>query len=350
MYNKDMKDLWNYLKETNKPIVLYGMGDGADKIISVLNSKKIKISGVFASDNFVRNKTFGGFPVTNYKTAKATFPDMIVLLCFGTALPDVINNIKNIASECELYAPDVPVSGGPVFDADFYKENEDKINSARKVLADSVSIKTFDSIIEYKLSGDINKLFSCEIANEEIYDIFDVKGTKCFVDLGAYRGDTVIDFVNRVETYDRIIAAEPDEKTFAKLKKNTENLKNITLINAAVSDKTGVMYFDKKASRGSHLVKSESEKSIPTFSLDSLGLFGDNVYIKADIEGAEADFINGAKDTIKNLKPSIRIAAYHKSEDIFSIPLKVLAINPDYKVYLRHNPCLPAWDTDYFFL
>ena len=32
-----MNDLWQYLARTSKPIVLYGMGDGADKILAVLN-------------------------------------------------------------------------------------------------------------------------------------------------------------------------------------------------------------------------------------------------------------------------------------------------------------------------
>ena len=65
-----MKDLWNYLKETEKPIVLYGMGNGADLIISASKKYGIKISGVFASDGFVRQKHFHGMPVTDYKTAK----------------------------------------------------------------------------------------------------------------------------------------------------------------------------------------------------------------------------------------------------------------------------------------
>ena len=80
-----MKDLWTYLKTATKPIVLYGMGNGADKIISVLNRYDIKISGVFASDGFVRKKVFHGFNVTDYKTAKDTFGDMIVLVCFGSS-------------------------------------------------------------------------------------------------------------------------------------------------------------------------------------------------------------------------------------------------------------------------
>ena len=31
-----MTDLWDYLKETDKPIALYGTGNGADKIIAKL--------------------------------------------------------------------------------------------------------------------------------------------------------------------------------------------------------------------------------------------------------------------------------------------------------------------------
>ena len=72
MYNMGMKDLWTHLKETKKPIVLYGMGNGSDKIISVLNRYDIQISGVFESDGFVREKIFHGFKVTDYKTAKQT--------------------------------------------------------------------------------------------------------------------------------------------------------------------------------------------------------------------------------------------------------------------------------------
>ena len=55
------QDLWRYLQSVKKPVVLYGMGNGADKIINVLNTYGIKISGIFATDGFVRDKCFHGF-------------------------------------------------------------------------------------------------------------------------------------------------------------------------------------------------------------------------------------------------------------------------------------------------
>ena len=60
-----MKDLWQRLKETDKPIALYGTGDGADKIIRKMRSDGTftKVKGIFASDGFVRRRSFCGFDV-----------------------------------------------------------------------------------------------------------------------------------------------------------------------------------------------------------------------------------------------------------------------------------------------
>ena len=54
------KDLWTYLSETEKKIVMYGMGNGADKIISICERYGIEICDFFASDGFVRGHTFHG--------------------------------------------------------------------------------------------------------------------------------------------------------------------------------------------------------------------------------------------------------------------------------------------------
>lgn len=352
MYNNSMKDLWNYLKENKKPIVLYGMGNGADKVISALDSYNIKVSGVFASDTFVRKKIYKGFEIKNYNTIKKELGEMVVLVCFGTALPDVIDNIKKISLECETYAPDVPVCGGPLFTGEFYEKNLSEIQEVRNMLADDISVKCFDKIIEYKLTGNINCLFDCETPLGEPYSSFlDLKNIGTFVDLGAYRGDTVLEFLERAGEDKKIIAAEPDQKTFLKLQKNTKHIKNITLISGAVCDINGDVAFGSFASRGSTVTYgSDNAETVKGFTLDSLNLTDKNMYIKADIEGAEAQFIKGAEKTIKAARPKMRIAAYHKSADIFAIPLAVKAINKDYKVFLRHNPCLPAWDTDYFFI
>ncbi|MBQ8740883.1 MAG: FkbM family methyltransferase [Clostridia bacterium] len=344
-----MKDLWNYLKETTKPIVLYGMGNGADKIISVLNKYDIKISGVFASDGFVRQKVFHGFNVTDYKTAKQNFGDMIVLVCFGTALPDVIGNIKRIASEQELYAPDVPVYGDTLFDMQYVSDNKKQLEQVYNRLADDVSKNVFKNVVMYKLTGKINYLFDCETPSDEVYEkILKFNDSETYFDLGAYRGDTVAEFLANAHKYDKIVAVEPDFKTYNKLCVATQNIKDIININACVSDKDGQIAFDMHGSRGSNI--GEGSNIINSVTIDALSRDDTPTYIKMDIEGAEASAIVGGTDTIRRYKPKMQIAAYHRSEDLILIPEKVLNLRIDYEIYIRHFPCLPCWDMSYYFI
>ena len=50
--------MWEKLKATGKPILLYGMGDGAEKIAAELKKREIPIAGVFASEGFTRGQEF----------------------------------------------------------------------------------------------------------------------------------------------------------------------------------------------------------------------------------------------------------------------------------------------------
>lgn len=344
-----MKDLWTYLQGTQKPVVLYGMGNGADKIISVLNRYNIKISGVFASDGFVRQKTFHGFNVTDYKTAKNTFGDMIVLVCFGSSLPDVISNIKRISLEQELYAPDVPVWGDTLFNIEFALNNRIRLESIYNLLADNTSKKVFEGAVMYKLTGKIDYLFDCETPSAEVYqNILNLGDSETYFDLGAYRGDTVAEFLSVVNKYNKIVAVEPDLKTYNKLCAATQNVNSIININACVSDCDGQIAFDMLGSRGSGI--GQGGAVINSVSIDALSQNYVPTIIKMDIEGAEEKAIKGAKSTISTYKPKMQIAAYHRSEDLFSLPESVLSVRNDYKVYLRHFPSLPCWDMSYYFI
>lgn len=340
------KELWKYLKTAKKPIVLYGMGNGADKIINVLNSYGIFFDGVFASDGFVREKYFHSHKISSYSLLKEKYGDMIVLLCFGSQLPQVINNIIKIANEQELYAPEVPVIGAGLFTEEYYLQNKSEFDWVYSRLADDTSKKTFENVIKYKISGKIDYLLNCEVDVSEPYDSFLKLSQETFIDLGAYNGDTVIDFIKRCPDYKRIYAVEPDFKTFKKLEKNTADIKNLQIFNACVSNKCGKAFFAMKGGRNSLLSNQGTE--IDCITVDSLKT--DATFIKMDVEGEEINAILGAKQTILKNKPKMLISAYHRTDDFLTIPKKVLEINPEYKMYLRHFSYLPAWDTNFYFI
>ena len=94
------QDLWEYLAASSKTIVMYGMGNGADKILAACAEKGVTVSDFFASDGFVRGHVFHGKTVLSWSGIKEKYgaENVIVLLSFGTSLPEVLENIERIAS------------------------------------------------------------------------------------------------------------------------------------------------------------------------------------------------------------------------------------------------------------
>lgn len=342
-----MTDLWSKLACTTRPIVLYGMGDGADKMISALNGIGKTPAAVFASDEFVRGQRFHDYTVMTYVQAKQKYPDMIVVVAFGSQLAEVMDNIKRIAAECTLYAPDLPVYGDGLFDKGFYDSVRDKLDMLSARLADDTSRRVFDSLVSYKLTGDIDFLTACETVPDEAYrNILRLTDNETYVDLGAYRGDTVTELLGHVSGYNKIYAVEPDKKNFSKLMLAYGD--KVSCINAAATDSVCKVAFDTKKGRNSHV--SKTGDMIDGVSVDSIVGDGGASYIKFDVEGNERAAIAGAAQTIAQFKPKLCIAAYHRFDDLVTIPAQVLALRPDYKMYIRHFPYIPAWDTNYYFV
>ena len=71
-------------------------------------------------------------------------------------------------------------------------------------------------------------------------------------------------------------------------------------------------------------------------------------FINFDVEGAEKQAIEGCADSIRRHTPALQVALYHRSEDIFALPLMIHELNPNYRFYMRRYPYVPAWDLNLF--
>ncbi len=342
--------MWLYLKKfTSKPIVLYGMGDGADKVLSICKKMRIPVAGIFASDEFARHNDFHGYTVMTYNEAKAAFGDMVVLVCFGTSRPEVLARIDTIAQEQELYIPNLPVYGDGLFTEEYAGEHSEDLGAVCFTLADELSRQVWRNLILYRSLGDYNKLKAAESDPEEVWqNILKPTDREHYLDLGAYRGDTVKEFLAHVSDYAAITAIEPEPKTYQKLCENTDGLHDCRRIHAAAGNTDGTCLFSAKKGRGSTV--SENGIEIPCLRVDSLSPAVPFSLVNIDVEGNERAAIEGMEETIRQYKPKLQIAAYHRVEDYFAIPQQVLAIRPDYKVYIRHFRGIPAWDTNFYFV
>ena len=342
-------DLWSYLRATDKTIVMYGMGNGADKILNICDRYGIAVSDFFASDGFVRGHSFHGKTVLRYADVKEKYgaDRMIVLLSFASSLPEVLELFYRIDAECELYAPDVPVCGETLFDLAFVRAHAEELQEVYSLLADEESKRIFERVIQYKLSGSISYLRDAESEKDEVYrSLLRAESIRSAADLGAYNGDTVRELMGYAHDLQTVCALEPDRRNFRKLNDFAETLTAPTVhaLQAAAWDRDTVLSFADSGNRNAGAFAKGKQVEVAARALDSV-LDGAPVdYIKYDVEGAEREALMGSAETIVRHKPRLLVSVYHRSEDLFALPLLVRQLNPDYRLYLRRYPYVPAWD------
>ncbi len=346
-FDVENKSVWEALQDTKMPIIMYGTGNGADKVFEVFNKLNISVTGVTASDGFVRERYFHDFRVTPISDFFEKYQNFIIVVTFGSSRPEVIENIKELSKKQTILVPCVPVIGNEIFDRKFLECNEENLNKAYSLLADEKSKEVFKNYVNFQFSGKLEYLFKMEsdISNA-FYDYLALNEHESFIDIGAYRGDTVEQFLKFTNgKYNKILAIEPDRKTYKKLVENCKDLKGFEALNGAVSSTDGTVEFTNVAGRQSTI---GSGIEIPSYTLDKLKEKFVPTYIKIDAEGAEIDILNGSKNLISEHKPKLKIATYHKNRDIFEIPILLKKLNENYKIYMCHHPYIPAWDTDFY--
>lgn len=344
---KEKETCWEYLYKSDKPIFIYGMGTGAEKILERFEEFKIPLAGFFASDGFVRGHSFKGHTVHTLKQVEEAAGEFIAVLAFAAGYRSLYDKINLIAKKHDLRAPDVPVAGEGLFTYDYCVKNAEKIQTVYESLADEKSREAFAGAVNFKISGKIDYLDKITSGREEIYkNLIKQNNVGAYVDLGAYDGDTAKEFIENSDgTRGHVYAFEPNAKNFKKLQKNLGGTSGVTLINAAAWDFNGTLSFSPEAGRNSAAVPGGKQTAdcatVDALIKESAGI------IKIDVEGAEKNAIMGAKRHIKN-GSSVICSLYHRNEDLFEIPLLLLSINPKLKLYIRHHLYIPAWETNLY--
>jgi len=67
---------------------------------------------------------------------------------------------------------------------------------------------------------------------------------------------------------------------------------------------------------------------LPTTNID---------FIKLDVEGAEAQVLNGARNAIQRCRPVLALSLYHNPQDLWTLPELIFEICEDYNFYIRQH-------------
>ncbi len=348
-------DLWQHLVRTDKHVVMYGMGNGADKILAVCERYGIVVEEFFASDEFVRGQMFHGKTVWKFSDIVAQYGEqnIIVLVAFASCKPTVMEQIAAVARICETYIPDVPVRGETLFCAAYEEAHRKELEAAIACLADERSREVVRGVLEFRRTGRIDPLFATADAPDTVLDaLLHTERYRTVVDAGAYDGDTARDLIARCPNIERVFAIEPDRRNYRKLLSyaQSETRAQILPVAAAAWDKNERLIFDDSGNRNAGLAEDGSRRRIEIQGRRIDDIAGDAPvdFIKYDVEGSEKQALTGSEGIIRRDLPDLLVSLYHRTEDLHALILQVRAMCPEHRLYVRRYPYIPAWDLNLY--
>jgi FkbM family methyltransferase len=283
--------------------------------------------------------------------------DAAVINCSTSISPVAVEQrlsdagIRSVVSIQEL----AQASGGAIAHADVVREQRDDWDRFASewadlfdTLADETSRQTLADVLRYRLTANAAFMRGYAVRTHEQYfePFLDLK-SEVFVDAGGFDGDTTEEFCRRCPDYRQVHLFEPSRRNLHAAKARLAGHRDIVFHDKALSDTAGQIAFDSEAGSASS-VTSGGRELVEMTTLDAA--IPDRVsFIKMDLEGWEVKALAGCESHIRQDRPKLAIAVYHRASDFRDIWRYIRSIQPDYRVYLRHYT--QGWsETVMFFL
>lgn len=330
---QDAQSFVNDFESRNVGRFVLGTNAFADSIASFFN-----IDGFI--DNFSKASSHRGIPIIN----PDALPHNALVVATALGRPfTALEKVQRRAARCLDYlsfrahtsADLLPLWNWDQAATD-YVENQREYEDVFSRLADDDSRDTFEKIVNYRISLDLDWLKGFSDRQREQY--FDMqcfrpgKGS-VFLDVGAFDGTTSERYGDLYPDYDMIHVVEPVTSNMAVARGRLVGRRNILFYDVALSSTNKVGRF---AARGQESrPDSLGDQIVEEVRLDDLGI--DRISMaKFDIEGGELEALSGARSTIIRTRPVLAVAVYHRVEHLWRVPKLVMSYDPNYAIYLRH--------------
>lgn len=226
----------------------------------------------------------------------------------------------------------------------YFESNMDILQEFYDRLQDDKSKLVFENRMKFLITR--NREYMTSIHDDIQYfdkEIFEPESIKNYIDIGAYIGDTILQFCKLNKSYQNIWGFEPDKALYQAASKNLDSYKRITLVPSATSDFEGKIQVESSLGKMQTIDNQYEGESLNNQMFDVCRLDNyfsdcnlDSCFVKMDIEGAELATLRGMKEFIRRNKPTLAVCIYHKLEDIIEIPQLLDSFGGGYKYYLRH--------------
>lgn len=331
----------------DKPVVLFGAAQMGEIYLNLCRKNKIEVLAYADNDLAKAGKKIEDINIISLAKLKRFSRDIQIII---TSIHDneILFQLRKIGFTkvwphsffSTVYPKDFNNPYWQSSLANIFRD-KDKILACFDLFDDELSKQTFLELIKYRLFLDRKIIGGIKQSIEREYfdrQIINLNKNEIFVDGGAYDGDTIEKFRKSSDkNYTGIYAFEPDRYLFQKLKKSIKRIKDnrIIIYRLGLGKKEAYVRFTNDSTLGSRIA-DEGNSTMKVVTIDKFLVKKKISFIKLDIEGAEWETLLGAKKTIASQRPKLAISVYHKSTDLWRIPLLIKKYVPSYTFYLRH--------------
>jgi FkbM family methyltransferase len=333
-------------------ILILGYGSFAHDLAKAVEKLQIPVKAFVVTGNPPEPKN--GIPVFQLKNLPTDLKSVPLWVGVFNHLPvsdyDAIREtcvqaqIQEILFPQHFYELTAPHLGWRYWltDRQNYEKHKDDLQMVLEMLDGEASRQAFSQTLLFRL-GQTTQAAPANEAIDEYFPDFCVAacgerhpGALAFLDGGAYDGDTLKLALKHVP-FKQLYAFEPDLKNFAALTAWTRQSKvAATCYPCGLSGSNEHLRFNSGQGTAS-AVSDAGDTIIQVVRLDDCLQNTRIDYLKLDIEGQEIPTLEGGRDLIRQNRPILAIAAYHRWDDIWRIPAFVNGLSMQYRLaYISH--------------
>lgn len=318
--NTKLKVLHRY-----EPVVILGKGSFARDLEKILQSHGFNVAALLTSDELA---------TYNNKHAQLLIGIFNRDTAFSKLLSDAtIAGFDTVFMPWEYYERFQTDLGWRYWLTypEYIFEHLDKIQQVENLLSDLHSIELLQKITQFRTGQFLE--YSHYIDNDKQYfNELTLQPTKCYVDGGAYNGDSFQD-LQKQTMVEQAFLFEPDAKNFKIL---SSSVTNAVCLPIALADTIKIVSFSTEQGESSTITDAGTNMVLAV-SIDDMFVNTVVDFIKLDLEGGEIAALNGAKQVLAKYRPRLAVSLYHKPDDLWAIPLLLSTLCDNYNFYIRQH-------------
>jgi FkbM family methyltransferase len=327
-----------------QPVMLFGAGKLGRHVLDLL--RRVGVQPVAFLDNLRAGTTLDGLPVwTPAEGARIHGANGLAVTASWRpattgGMADMRRQLLSLGCQTVIPFPWVLWTfDGP---AHYLWDHPAKLEAEREAIAaaeqlfhDEASRDLFRRQVAFRETADAQLLPPLATHPQYFPEFLERHPRECFIDCGAYTGDSLAALQQWHPGFAQAVAFEADPATFATLVASSRAFGGrVDCRQLAVSAEDGVLRFSANGESGA-AISEQGDIEVQTVALDSVLQSCEPTFIKMDIEGAETDALLGGRQTISRTGPVLAICVYHRQNDLWRIPILMREMLPGAALFLR---------------